>query len=229
MAAFPRAYETHRRNSATDCLSPSRPMLPGSTFRPSTTPGVPRRLNECASASLRSREASMSTACLTSSFRNRTTSIPTRASVRRVPRGGVMSGCSRSGGFVCLRSLRNSTNRIGKQRELSRTAAGIHTSSARWSCSLCTTNTVRSLWPGQSAFYATGHSRRLFSPAPGRGVRHRHVIMRWGTYSGGGKGGEAGDRRTPGVHPAGVSIDRTRSAPTTFRPDCGASRCATGI
>ena len=105
-----------------------------------------------------------------------------------MPRGGVMSGCSWSGWFVCPRSLRNSTNRISKQRALSRTAAGIHTSSARWSCSLRTTNTARSLWPGQSAFYATGHSRRLFGPAQGRGVRHRHVIMQWGTYSGGGKG-----------------------------------------
>jgi hypothetical protein len=128
----------------------------------------------------------------------------------RMPRGGLMSGCSWSGCFVCPRSLRNSTNRISKQRELSRTAAGIHTASARWSCSLRTTNTARSLWPGQSAFYATGHSRRLFGPAQGRGVRHRHVIMQWGTYPGGGKGGAAGDRRAPGAVPAGVSMRGAR-------------------
>jgi len=124
-----------------------------------------------------------------------------------------MSGCSRSGGFVCPRSLRNSTNRISKQRELSRTAAGIHTSSARLSCSLRTTNTARSLWPAQSAFYATGHSRRLFGPPQGRGVQHRHVIMRWATYPGGGKGVEAGDRRAPGAVPHCEPRSRCASSP----------------
>jgi len=139
--------------------------------------------------------------------------VPARGRWRRerMPRGGVMSGCSWSGCFVCPRSLRNSTNRISKQRELSRTLAGIHTSSPRWSCSLRTTNLQR----GVCGLVNLRSTQRV--TAGGCSARrrveacvNRHVILQWGTYSGGGKGDEAGDRRAPGAVPAAVSVRGAR-------------------